>query len=131
MPGCAYTWRMAVTHEPETARWLARLSDLTPVVEQYRDAAERERRLPQPLFRALRDAGFFGLWVPRNLGGAEVDVETSVRVVEELSRLDGAVGWNVMIAGNTSILWANLQQSVAAEMVAGGQHSVIAGTVTS
>ena len=31
-----------------------------------------------------------------------------MRVVEELSRLDGAVGWNVMIAGNTSILWANL-----------------------
>ena len=50
----------------------------------------------------MRDAGLFSLWVPA-VGGAEVDVETSVRVVEELSRLDGAVGWNVMIAGNTSI----------------------------
>jgi alkylation response protein AidB-like acyl-CoA dehydrogenase len=122
---------MAVTPELGVEPWLARVRDLAPLVEQYRDESERERRLPQPLFRALRDAGFFGLWVPRNLGGAEVDVETSVRCVEELSRLDGAVGWNVMIAGNTSILWANLQQPVAAEMVAGGRNAVIAGTVTS
>jgi alkylation response protein AidB-like acyl-CoA dehydrogenase len=81
--------------------------------------------------RPLRDAGLFSLWVPSNLDGAEVDVETSVRVVEELSRLDGAVGWNVMIAGNTSILWANLEHHAAAEMVAGDGSTVIAGTVTS
>jgi alkylation response protein AidB-like acyl-CoA dehydrogenase len=111
--------------------WLERVRELAPVVEQYRDEAERTRRLPQPLFRALRDAGLFSLWVPRNLGGAEVDLETSVRVVEELSRLDGAVGWNVMIAGNTSILWANLEPRIAADMVAGGRKAVIAGTVTS
>jgi indole-3-acetate monooxygenase len=112
-------------------QWQARVRSLAPVVERYRDEAERERRLPQPLFEALRDAGLFSLWVPRNLHGAEVDVETSVRVVEELSRLDGAVGWNVMIAGNTSILWANLEHHVAAEMVAGERTRVIAGTVTS
>lgn len=122
---------MAVDGSAGVERWLGRVRELTPWVERYKDESERERRLPQPLFEALRDAGLFGLWVPRNLGGAEVDVETSVRVVEELSRLDGAVGWNVMIAGNTSILWANLEQPVAADMVAGDRHTVIAGTVTS
>jgi alkylation response protein AidB-like acyl-CoA dehydrogenase len=104
---------------------------LTPLVERLRDDGEQQRRLPQPLFEAMRDAGLFGLWVPRALGGAEVDVETSVRVVEELSRLDGAVGWNVMIAGNTSILWANLKHDVAVEMASDEGHTVIAGTVTS
>src|SRR5918912_919567 len=122
---------MAVTPDVSAETWVARVRDLAPVIERYRDEAERQRRLPRPLFEALRDAGFFGLWVPRTLGGAEVDIETSVRSVEELSRLDGAVGWNVMIAGNTSILWANLEQPVAAEMVQGGRKLVIAGTVTS
>ena len=122
---------MAAAPDVSVETWVARVRGLAPVVERYRDEAERQRRLPRPLFEALRDAGFFGLWVPRNLGGAEVDIETSVRSVEELSRLDGAVGWNVMIAGNTSILWANLEQSVAAEMVEGGRKLVIAGTVTS
>jgi alkylation response protein AidB-like acyl-CoA dehydrogenase len=114
-----------------TAEWLERVQTLAPLVEQYRDAGERERRLPQPLFQAMRDAGLFSLWVPRSIGGAETDVETSVRVVEELSRLDGAVGWNVMIAANTSILWANLEQAVAAEMAGADGRIVIAGTVTS
>jgi alkylation response protein AidB-like acyl-CoA dehydrogenase len=57
-------------------------------------------------------------------------VETSVRVVEELSRLDGAVGWTVMIAANTSILWTYLDPDVAAAMVAEDGQTVIAGTVT-
>jgi alkylation response protein AidB-like acyl-CoA dehydrogenase len=113
------------------AEWLERVQSLAPLVERYRDAGERERRLPEPLFQALRDAGLFSLWVPRSIGGAETEVETSVRVVEELSRLDGAVGWNVMIAANTSILWANLTQEVAAEMAGESGHTVIAGTVTS
>src|SRR3954452_7979037 len=112
-------------------QWLARVDRLTPLVEQYRDASERQRHLAQPLFEALRDEGLFSMWVPRDLGGAEVDVETLVRVVEALSRLDGAVGWNVMIAGNTSILWSNLELPVALEMTRGQTNTVIAGTVTS
>ncbi len=111
--------------------WLERLRSLASLVVQYRDESERERHLAQPLFVALRDAGFFSLWVPRDLGGAETDVETSVRVVEALSQLDGAVGWNVMIAANTSILWANLETDVAADMMGGDAKTVIAGTVTS
>ncbi|MBV8715960.1 MAG: acyl-CoA dehydrogenase family protein [Chloroflexi bacterium] len=122
---------MAIATPSSVDEWLDRLRNLAPLVEQYRDEGERERRLPQALFQALRDAGFFSLWVPRNLGGAEVDVETSMRVVEELSRLDGAVGWNVMIAGNTSILWANLAPEVTADMLRERPGHVIAGTVTS
>src|SRR5579864_431235 len=122
---------MAVAAPTEVEEWVERVHDLAPLVEQYRDEGERERRLPQPLFRALRDTGLFSLWVPQSLGGLEVDVETSMRVVEELSRLDGAVGWNVMIAGNTSILWANLAPEVTTEMLRENPGHVIAGTVTS
>ena len=122
---------MAVAAPTEVEEWVERVHDLAPLVEQYRDEGERERRLPQPLFRALRDTGLFSLWVPQSLGGLEVDVGTSMRVVEELSRLDGAVGWNVMIAGNTSILWANLAPSVTDRMLREHPGHVIAGTVTS
>jgi alkylation response protein AidB-like acyl-CoA dehydrogenase len=122
---------MAVAAPTSVDEWVDRVRDLAPLVEQYRDEGERERRLPQPLFSALRDAGLFSLWVPRNLGGLEVDVETSMRVVEELSLMDGAVGWNVMIAGNTSILWANLAPSVTERMLREHPGHVIAGTVTS
>ena len=111
--------------------WVERARALAPLVLRYRDQGERERKLPRPVFQAMREAGLFSLWVPQSLGGAETDVETSVRVVEELSRQDGAVGWNLMIAGNTSILWSNLEPAAAGEMMGGDPNTVIAGTITS
>lgn len=119
-----------VIAEQSLEQWVDRARALAPLVERYRQEGEGQRHLPQELFVALRDAGLFGLWVPRILGGAETDVETSVRVVEELSRHDGSVGWNIMIAANTSILWANLAPEAALDMTRNTPNPVIAGTVT-
>jgi alkylation response protein AidB-like acyl-CoA dehydrogenase len=121
---------VAIAEDLSLEQWVDRARALAPLVEQYRKEGEDQRRLPRELFVALRDAGLFGLWVPRILGGAETDCETSVRVVEELSRHDGSVGWNIMIAANTSILWANLEPEVALEMTGDSPNTVIAGTVT-
>ena len=37
--------------------------------------------------------------VPRSHGGAKLDVPSEMRVIEELARADGSVGWTVMIGG--------------------------------
>jgi alkylation response protein AidB-like acyl-CoA dehydrogenase len=112
-----------------TQEWLERARGLEPLVLQYRDQAEQERRLPAPLAAAMRRAGLFSLWLPRALGGPDVDIETSVLVTEELSRQDGSVGWNSMIAGNTSILWAFVPQEAAERCIGGDPGTVLAGTV--
>ena len=106
----------------DTVEWLDKARALEPLVAQYRDQAEAERRLPRPLFEAMREQGFFSLWTPRSLSGGEVSLETAVRVTEELSRQDGSVGWNVMIAGNTSILWALVDPAAAREISSGGSR---------
>ena len=111
--------------------WVERAHGLAALIQEHRDEGEAQRRLPRPVFEAMRAAGLFSMWVPRGLNGPETDVETSVRVVEELSRHDGAVGWNLMIAGNTSILWASLRPETAAQMMSGDPNTVIAGTITS
>jgi alkylation response protein AidB-like acyl-CoA dehydrogenase len=109
--------------------WVGRARALAPTVEQFRDEGEQRRRLPRPVFDALREAGFFRLWVPHALGGAEVDVETMLCVVEELSRQDGSAGWSVMIAGNHALLWGYLDPPVAERLMAGNPNAVIAGTI--
>ena len=109
--------------------WLARARSLAPLVERYRDEGEAQRRLPQPVVQAMRQAGLFSMWMPRGLGGAEVSLETSIRVTEELSRQDGSTGWNSMIAGNTSILWAYIPHEAAARCIGGDPNTVLAGTV--
>lgn len=74
---------------------------------------DEHRRLPLPLVDPLRRLGAFRMAVPRAYGGLELDPMTQVRVVEELSRLDGSVGWCSMISSAGSFAAAFLAPAVA------------------
>src|SRR5215831_11559634 len=80
------------------------------------------------LFQELREAGIFNLTVPRAFGGAQVDIATFVSVIEELSRHDGSVGWNAMIAGSYGFL-ADYLPEAAAKAIFGGGDALVAGTL--
>ena len=109
-------------------QWIDRARSMAPLVAEHRDEAEMQRHLPSILSDAMRQRGLFCLWLPQSLGGPQLPIETVVRVLEELSRQDGAVGWNSMISSNHSILWARLPHDVAASMTQGGRN-IIAGTI--
>src|SRR5213594_2230819 len=76
--------------------------------------------------QALMEAGVFRMGVPRVYGGGEFDPMSQVRVVEELSRLDGSVGWLSMIGTAGGFLAAFLA-SPAAQRLFGDTYSVTAG----
>ena len=65
---------------------------------------EQSRRLPASLVESMAQAGLFHLWIPRALGGEETDPLTFVRVLEEVSKADGAVGWCLAICGARSVI---------------------------
>jgi alkylation response protein AidB-like acyl-CoA dehydrogenase len=109
--------------------WVDRVRALAPIVEQWRDVAEQQRHMPQPLFEALRDAGVYKMSAPTVFGGDELDQVATVRVVEELSRLDGSVGWNVMIATGNGIAATCLPESAALEVFGSNPSTVIAGSL--
>ena len=44
---------------------------LEPLVTALRSRLDRDRRLPAELVQAIGDAGLFGMWLPRALGGPE------------------------------------------------------------
>jgi alkylation response protein AidB-like acyl-CoA dehydrogenase len=77
--------------------WLDKARGLAPVVEKHRDEAEQQRHLSTPVADAMRDAGLYGMLVSKAFGGSQASLESAVRVVEELSRQDGATGWNATI----------------------------------
>ncbi|MGH7960768.1 MAG: acyl-CoA dehydrogenase family protein [Candidatus Binatia bacterium] len=54
----------------------------------------------------MKEAGIFRMAVPRPYGGPQLDPMTQVRVVEELSRMDGSVGWCAMIGVSGGFLSA-------------------------
>jgi indole-3-acetate monooxygenase len=105
---------------------LARVDGLAPVIAASADESEHLRRLAPSAVEALSRAGLFRLWVPRSLGGAEVDAATLVRVVEAISRIDGAAGWCVTIASNSS-LPAGYLPSAAARHIYGDDPLLVTG----
>jgi indole-3-acetate monooxygenase len=68
---------------------------LAPQIQAAADEIEARRQLPAEIVDALYAAGLFTMLLPRSLGGAELDLPTFVRAIEQLARADGSVAWCV------------------------------------
>ena len=89
------------------------------LAEQIRTASgeiERGRRLPASIAAAMKEAGVFGMAMPRVWGGAELDLLTQFRVIEALAMADASVGWCAMIGCDGGYVTAFLDQDVARAM---------------
>jgi indole-3-acetate monooxygenase len=109
-------------------RYIQTARSLAPLVDELRERFDQERDVPGELVDALRAGGLFGMWLPRALGGPELDPLSFLTVIEELSRLDGTVGWCTVIPAGYSRLAAGLDETVAREIFGSGR-SVLVGTL--
>ena len=102
--------------------WIEKIRALAPVVAEWRDKAERQRRLPAPAFSAMKNAGLLRMFVPRRLGGYQASVSAIAAAVREMSRLDGAFGWNLMIAGSSGLFADYLPEAAEKELFPTGDE---------
>ena len=103
--------------------------NLIPHIEASRDEIEALRHLPPTLAKAMTQAGLFQLHLPRAIGGPEHSPLTAFRVVEELSKVDGSVGWCVMIAGSGSLLAGWLSPEVGRDLFGHPPDLRMAGSI--
>lgn len=89
---------------------------LAPAIRAAAPSIERERRLPDAIVKAMKQAGVFRMTMPRSLGGPEADPITQLEVVEALSEADGSVGWIAMIGSDGGFYCAHLDEAVAREL---------------
>jgi alkylation response protein AidB-like acyl-CoA dehydrogenase len=89
---------------------------LAPRVGALSDRIEKGRRLPPELVAELAEAGLFRLCLPARFGGAEADITTIVRAIEEVSSADASAGWCLMIGATSGTLAAWLREDVAKEI---------------
>jgi alkylation response protein AidB-like acyl-CoA dehydrogenase len=89
---------------------------LAPAIRAARDEAEQMRQTPPPLAAEITRAGIYQMYLPRSMGGPETPPLTAFRVVEELSRVDGSVGWCAMIATALSLNVGRLPAEVGREL---------------
>ena len=101
---------------------------LAPSIRSAADQIEEARELPRALFEALADAGLFHLLVPRTLGGAELDLPSYIRVVEELGKADASTAWAINQGGVFATYAACLPPDVARLVWIDTPRGVVANT---
>jgi alkylation response protein AidB-like acyl-CoA dehydrogenase len=108
------------TRPDTTAPVPAAVAELAPRLAARAAETEAGRRLPPDLVDELRAAGCFRMLLPRSHGGEEVDLVTGMRVLEELARADGSVGWTVGIGCAGWLDLCHLPRAAFDALYAGG-----------
>ncbi len=82
-------------------------------------AAEREmeetRCVPIEIIHELYDRGPFRALMPREVGGVEADPNEWLEMVEELSRINGSVGWLAMLHSGQTMLAPDVMRKLVAQ----------------
>jgi indole-3-acetate monooxygenase len=102
--------------EPNDSPILCAAIALAPTIKAAADEIERGRQLPKSIVHGLRDAGVFGMAMPRAWDGPELDLLTQFRVLETLAMADGSVGWCAMINCDGGYITAFLNDDVGRSM---------------
>jgi len=93
--------------------------------------SEELGQLAPPVVEALHKNELFGMWVPKSVGGAELDPTDALEVIENLSYGDPSAGWVLMAAAlaiGTGA--AYLEKSAVDELFGSDRYPVIAGQGT-
>jgi alkylation response protein AidB-like acyl-CoA dehydrogenase len=110
---------------------LERARSIEPLLRANADAGDKSGRLTDEVEDALHEHRLFGLWVPRELGGSELDPISSLEVVEQLAYGDASTGWVTMAAALAiGTGGAYLGDEAVSELFGGERLPVIAGQGT-
>lgn len=108
---------------------IAAVAAILSTIAQQADSAERDRRLPADIVKALADAGAIHMLVPRALGGAEAHPMTMLRVLEAIAQVDASAAWVTMIGSTNAINTAYLDPAIAREIYGQGPGIFTGGIV--
>jgi len=115
-----------------TVDYVSRAKDVAKIADRHAEEGDRAGRIPQPVVDVLHREGLLGIWVPRAVPrGGELDVLSSLQVIENVSYGDPSTGWVLMAAAlaiGTGA--AYLDSSAVDELFGGDRLPVIAGQGT-
>jgi len=83
---------------------VARARRLGPVIAAAADEIERMQLVPPSLLGELHASRLFRMFLPRAVDGDEVEPWVYFGAIEEISRHDGSVGWNMFVANSAALI---------------------------
>jgi indole-3-acetate monooxygenase len=109
-------------------RLQADISALAPDITARAAEIEAQRRIPPDLVEALRSIGAYRLFVPRSLGGLELDLPAGLEIIRALAKIDASVGWTTMISNGGSLFRPSLPPETYARIYRDGPDVISAGS---
>jgi alkylation response protein AidB-like acyl-CoA dehydrogenase len=103
-------------YKPEDV-W-ATVQTLKPIIAQHRDAADAERRLPQPIVAAFAEHDLYRWLLPRDLGGHGLDPLLLFDAAEEIATVDASVGWNFALGSNVGMVGGLFAAGIIRQLLA-------------
>ena len=97
----------------------------------HRGTGRRDRARPAPARRPrgrLREAGCFRMAVPHSHGGDGASLPEYMRLVRDMSRVDGSVGWTIMIGSSAPVILGHLPPDTFDAVYASGPDVALAGS---
>lgn len=110
---------------PRAVDPVVRARDLGPAIDAAADEIERTQRISEPLLSQIHAGRLCRMLLPRSVDGDEVEPWVYLRAIEEISRHDGSVGWNIFVA-NSSALIAPFLEPDAMCAIFGDPRAVVA-----
>ncbi len=83
---------------------VARAREIGSYVAEAADQIEREQQIPAPLLAKIIEARLPRMLLPRSVGGDEIEPWIYLRAIEEISRHDGSVAWNLFVANSAALI---------------------------
>jgi alkylation response protein AidB-like acyl-CoA dehydrogenase len=100
--------------------------EIGPLLRENSERADREGRLPAESVQAIRETGLIRAYVPRSLGGLELDPVSHALAQEELARHDSAAAWLLQVTGSTNWWCSRLPTQAVEEIYSNGPDEIIA-----
>jgi indole-3-acetate monooxygenase len=111
----------ALTHSDPVTR----ARDLGPAIAASAGDIEQTQRIPDALLAQLHETKLTRLLLPRRFGGEEVEPWVYLSAIEEISRHDASVGWNLFVA-NSSALIVPFMEPASAHAIFDDSRALIA-----
>lgn len=92
---------------------MMRARALRPMIDAAVEDIERTKRIPEPLLGELHRSRLLRMLLPRSVGGDELEPWTYLRTIEEVSRADASIAWNMFVANSSALIASFLAPEVA------------------
>lgn len=118
----------ATFNEAADRQLIGRARELKPLLERTAPQADKDRRLPDEVFNAMKDAGLWAMAAPRRWGGLGTSATAMALVGAEIGRGNPSAGWvYTVLHGTTWVASCGPDALQEAIFGSGEEHPTICG----